>query len=118
MSDAALLLVLAAAMLHATWNYLLKKCGGGLGVLALSAIVACTLLTPISLYLIIGKFSFTPAMIGMMLGSGVIHMAYFLLLDRAYRGDSKGGGRFIGGLSTSARDWSFADNPRCDHFLW
>ena len=95
MSDAALLLVLVAALLHATWNYLLKKCGGGLGVLALSAIVACTLLTPISLYLVIGKFSFTPAMIGMMVGSGVIHMVYFLLLDRAYRGDrsdNNGGG--------------------------
>jgi drug/metabolite transporter (DMT)-like permease len=94
MSHSALLLVLIAALLHATWNYLLKRCGGGLGVLSLSAIVACTLLTPISLYLIAQGFQFTPAMIGMMIGSGIIHMAYFLLLDRAYRGSgkNKGGG--------------------------
>jgi drug/metabolite transporter (DMT)-like permease len=43
------------------------------------------LLTPISLYLIAQGFSFTWAALGMVVGSGIIHMAYFLLLDRAYR---------------------------------
>ena len=43
------------------------------------------MLTPVSLYLIVKGFTFTPAMIGMMVGSGTIHLAYFLLLDRAYR---------------------------------
>ncbi len=76
-------------MLHATWNYLLKKCGGGLGVLTLSAVIASIWLTPISLYLIWQGFTFSWPMLGMIVGSGVIHMLYFLLLDRAYR--SKGG---------------------------
>ena len=86
MSLYALSLVLTAALLHASWNYLLKKCGGGIGVLTLSAIVATVALTPFSLYLIFAnQFTFTPIMIGVIAGSGVLHMIYFLLLDRAYR---------------------------------
>ena len=86
MSLYALTLVLSAALLHASWNYLLKKCGGGIGVLTLSAIVATVALTPFSLYLIFANhFTFTPIMIGVIAGSGVLHMIYFLLLDRAYR---------------------------------
>jgi drug/metabolite transporter (DMT)-like permease len=84
-----LMLVVIAAMLHATWNYLLKKCGGGLGVLTLSAVIASIWLTPISLYLIGQGFTFSLLLLGVIVGSGVIHMLYFLLLDRAYR--SKGG---------------------------
>ena len=71
--------------MHAWWNYLLKKSGGGLGVLTLSAVTAGVALTPISLFLMWQGFSFSPAALGMVIGSGVIHMAYFLLLDRAYR---------------------------------
>jgi len=86
LNTTALALVVTAAFLHATWNYLLKKCGGGLGILTLSAIVATTILTPFSLYLIISQqFQFTPAIIGMIVGSGMLHLVYFLLLDRAYR---------------------------------
>jgi drug/metabolite transporter (DMT)-like permease len=84
-----LILVVIAAMLHATWNYLLKKCGGGLGVLTLSAVIASIWLTPISLYFIWQGFTFSLPLLGVVVGSGVIHMLYFLLLDRAYR--SKGG---------------------------
>ena len=86
MSTYALLLVISAAFLHAGWNYLLKKCGGGIGVLALSAIVATAVLTPFSLYLIFANnFTFTPLMLGVIVGGGVLHMIYYLLLDRAYR---------------------------------
>jgi uncharacterized membrane protein len=85
LSNSALLLVVTAALLHATWNYLLKKCGGGLGVLTLSAVTASIVLTPFALFLIFKGFTFSWAMIGMIVGSGVIHMLYFLLLDRAYR---------------------------------
>lgn len=86
MNSYALGLVVSAAILHAGWNYLLKKCGGGIGVLTLSAIVATVALTPFSLFLIfVNHFTFTPTMIGVILGSGVLHMIYFLLLDRAYR---------------------------------
>lgn len=92
LNNLALTLVITAAILHATWNFLLKKSGGGIGVLTLSAVTATALLTPFSLYLIVRGFTFTPAMIGMIMGSGIIHLAYFLLLDRAYRGAGGGGG--------------------------
>ena len=86
MNSYALGLVVSAAILHAGWNYLLKKCGGGIGVLTLSAIVATVALTPFSLFLIfVNQFAFTPTLIGVIIGSGVLHMIYFLLLDRAYR---------------------------------
>ena len=82
----ALALVITAAILHASWNYLLKKCGGGIGVLALSAIVATTALTPFSLYLIFANdVDFTPLNLVAIVGGGVLHLIYFLLLDRAYR---------------------------------
>ncbi len=88
MSNDALLLVVVAALLHASWNYLLKKCGGGLGVLTLSAIVASVALTPAALYLIWRGFT-SPwgvwVMTAVVVGSGMIHLFYFLLLDRAYR---------------------------------
>jgi drug/metabolite transporter (DMT)-like permease len=86
MTTLALGLVLTAALLHAAWNYLLKKSGGGLGLLTLSAVTAAVALTPISIYLIARGFEFTWPVMGMIVGSGVIHLAYFLLLDRAYRG--------------------------------
>jgi drug/metabolite transporter (DMT)-like permease len=86
MSTAALLLVLTAAMLHASWNFVLKKSGGGLGILTLSSIIGSTLLTPIGIGLmIVQSYSFTVAALAMVLGSAFIHLAYFLLLNRAYR---------------------------------
>ncbi len=91
MSHSALLLVIAAAFMHAAWNYLLKKSGGGLGILALSAVVASIALTPFSLWLIWQGFHFSWLAVGMVAGSGVIHMVYFVLLDRAYRADGASG---------------------------
>ncbi len=91
MNSLALALVIAAAFSHATWNYLLKKSGGGIGILTLSAVTAACALTPLAAFLIWQGFTITLPMIGMMAGSGMIHLAYFLLLDRAYRGTGSGG---------------------------
>ncbi len=86
MSTYALALVLTAALIHASWNYLLKRCGGGMGVLSLTSIVATVALTPFALVIIFTTdFRFTPVIIGAIVGAGVLHLAYYLLLDRAYR---------------------------------
>jgi uncharacterized membrane protein len=85
MSTAALLLVLTAAVLHATWNYFLKKSGGGVGLVALSTVLSSLILTPLAIYFIIIGHSLTWTEAGVCFGSGVIHTIYFLLLDRAYR---------------------------------
>ena len=86
MNGLALTLVLAAALCHATWNYVLKKSGGGLGILTLSAVLAAVMLTPFAVYILVfSDFIFQPFHFFIVIGSGLIHTVYFLLLDRAYR---------------------------------
>lgn len=86
MSTLALLLVVAAALCHATWNFLLKKSGGGIGILTLSGLLGLFLIGPVAIYQIVTlDHRFSAMQIVMIVGSGIIHTAYFLLLDRAYR---------------------------------
>ena len=53
--------------------------------------MAGIVLTPPSLYLLWQGFAFSPTALGMILGSGLLHMGYFILLDRAYRADGASG---------------------------
>jgi drug/metabolite transporter (DMT)-like permease len=85
LSTAALLLVLTAAVLHAVWNYFLKKSGGGVGLVALSTVLSSFVLTPLAIFFVASGYSPTWIEAGVCFGSGVIHTIYFLLLDRAYR---------------------------------
>ena len=86
MSALALGLVLAAAVLHATWNYLLKRSGGGTVFVWSFATLSALIYAPVVLVLLWWK---EPALgwesLVLMLGSAVIHTAYYLLLDRGYR---------------------------------
>jgi drug/metabolite transporter (DMT)-like permease len=85
-SAAALGLVLVAAFSHASWNFLLKKSGGGPGLVAAASAFSLVIWAPLAVgSLFFVDYRFQPAHLGMMLGSGIIHTAYFLLLDRAYR---------------------------------
>ena len=86
MSFLALLLVLASAFIHASWNFILKKSGGGSGVIALS----CTLSLVIYLPVLVGAailqhYQFQWMHLALMFASGMVHLVDFLLLDRAYR---------------------------------
>ena len=57
-----------------------------MGVLSLTSIVATVALTPFALGIIFTTdFRFTPVIVGAIIGAGVLHLAYYLLLDRAYR---------------------------------
>lgn len=86
MSLAALALVLASAFIHASWNFLLKKSGGGPGLLALSCAVSLAIWAPfVVLSGWLQAYEFHPMHLALMFASGMIHTAYFLLLDRAYR---------------------------------
>lgn len=87
MTGLALGLVLASAFIHASWNFLLKKSGGGAGLIAAASALSLAIYAPIvvaALWLEEG-YVFTPLHLALMAGSGFVHMAYFLLLDRAYR---------------------------------
>ena len=83
----ALLLVLSAAWCHATWNLFLKRSkGGGIAFFWLAAWIEGLLYAPLALAQAwhLGWWPDATA-VGMMLGSALIHVAYFVFLDRAYR---------------------------------
>jgi len=82
----ALGLVLFAAFVHASWNFLLKKSGGGTGLITAATLLSLAAYLPVvagAIYL--QGYSFKPIHLALMFGSGMIHTAYFILLDRAYR---------------------------------
>jgi drug/metabolite transporter (DMT)-like permease len=82
----ALGLVLLAAFIHAGWNFLLKKSGGGTGLITIASVVSLAVYAPVVLIATwLSVYQFQPLHLALMLGSGMIHTAYFLLLDRAYR---------------------------------
>ena len=86
MTAVALALVVFSAFIHASWNFVLKKSGGGTGL------VTCASLTSLLIYapIVLGAtwyvgYDFKPMHLALMFASGMIHTFYFLLLDRAYR---------------------------------
>jgi len=86
MPVAALMLVLGAAVFHASWNYAAKGARGGLGFAA--ATVACSVLLFLPLtvaLLILLRDELAPAMLGLMIVSGVFHTLYFHVLTEGYR---------------------------------
>ena len=87
MTGLALGLVLASGFVHASWNFLLKKSGGGSGLITLTSILGVVIYAPIvaAALLFQGGYAFKPIHLALMAGSGLIHTVYFLLLDRAYR---------------------------------
>ncbi len=86
MTAVALGLVLFSAFVHASWNFLLKKSGGGAGLITAASALSLVVYAPIVLVATwMQGYEFHPAHLALMLGSGMIHTAYFLLLDRAYR---------------------------------
>jgi len=86
MSNLALLLVLSAAFAHATWNYLAKKACGGTPFVWLFGVISTVAYLPLAIWIII----YQQPVIGskqliFMVGTAVLHCAYFYLLDRGYR---------------------------------
>ena len=86
MTGLALALVLASAFIHASWNFLLKKSGGGTGLITISSVLSLAIYAPLVLVATwLSDYRFEPIHLLLMLGSGMIHTVYFVLLDRAYR---------------------------------
>jgi uncharacterized membrane protein len=82
----ALALVVFSALIHASWNFVLKKSGGGTGLVTCASLTSLVIYAPI----VLGAtwytgYSFQPIHLVLMLCSGMIHTFYFLMLDRAYR---------------------------------
>lgn len=86
MTPLALALVLMAAFMHASWNYLAKRAGGGAAFVWLFGTVSALLYTPFALWMLSGlNWSLSPDQLVFMAGTAVIHCVYFLLLQRGYR---------------------------------
>ncbi|HST02002.1 MAG TPA: hypothetical protein VLJ84_10110, partial [Usitatibacter sp.] len=86
MTALALGLVLLSAFIHASWNFLLKKSGGGAGLITATNLVSLAIYLPVAAAVAhYSTYQFQPIHLALMAGSGLVHTAYFLMLDRAYR---------------------------------
>jgi len=86
MTGFALALILAAAFIHASWNFLLKRSGGGNAFVWLFATLSALLYAPLAVAIIWWQQpQFGWQHYGFMLASAALHTIYYLLLDRGYR---------------------------------
>ncbi len=86
MTGFALVLILVAAFIHATWNYLLKRSGGGTAFVWLFATLSALLYAPLAAAVLWwARPALGWAAVALMLGSALLHTAYYMLLDRGYR---------------------------------
>jgi drug/metabolite transporter (DMT)-like permease len=82
----ALGLILFAAVLHAAWNLLAKRVGGGTVLVWLYGTTSAVLLTPFAIALIAIRCpSLGPAGLSATLASALIHIVYFIVLQRGYQ---------------------------------
>jgi drug/metabolite transporter (DMT)-like permease len=82
----ALALVLASAFAHATWNLLAKRAGGSFAFAWLFHLAAAALCAPFAVaLLLVERPPVGGPELGLMVGSAVLHLGYFLLLGQGYR---------------------------------
>ncbi len=85
MSPLALFLVLAASFIHASWNLLAKRIGGGPAVAWLLSTTSLVIYAPAVLGYWLWRHPEISALgWWFMLGTGLIHLAYYLVLQRGY----------------------------------
>lgn len=86
MTPFALSLILAAAFVHASWNYFLKRSGGGTVFVWLFATLSALIYAPLAAAILWWqKPDFGWVHYGLMFASAALHTAYYMLLDRGYR---------------------------------
>lgn len=86
MSLSAVLLVLTAAIFHATWNFFVKRINGGPELLWLFSVLSVVIYLPLALWiLIVQRPVFGLWQILFILGSTMLHLGYFSLLQAGYR---------------------------------
>ena len=82
----ALALVLAAAVFHATWNLLAKRVGDGGAVFVwLFGLCSLVIYAPLAVVVVlVSEPQLGAVQFVFMFGSGVLHLGYFVLLQRGY----------------------------------
>ena len=86
MTSGALILILTAAVIHATWNLLNKQASGHPTFTWLVALLSAAFYAPATITIIeIWQLKIGFVEVGMMAGSAALHTAYFVLLHQGYR---------------------------------
>jgi drug/metabolite transporter (DMT)-like permease len=87
MTGASLLLVLLAALFHATWNLLAKRAdAGGPEFVWLFGVLSVAIYLPVAvIVLFVSHPVLGAAQIGFIIGSGTIHTGYYTFLQRGYK---------------------------------
>lgn len=86
MSALAFSLVLAAALIHATWNLLVKQVGGDIRFALLTSAMISVVWAPIGLWFAWREVpGYGLLHWGLIVASGAVHIAYYVLLLRGYR---------------------------------
>jgi drug/metabolite transporter (DMT)-like permease len=82
----ALGLVLVSAVAHATWNFYAKRAEGGPAFVWLFDVVSTLLYAPLALVVVLRPHQeLTPIGYVFIVGSAILHLAYFLMLQQGYR---------------------------------
>jgi drug/metabolite transporter (DMT)-like permease len=86
MTGWALTLIVAAAVIHATWNLLNKRAGGHATFTWLVAVLSALLYAPVTITIIeVWELQIDLVTVGMIAGSAALHTGYFVLLNQGYR---------------------------------
>jgi len=86
MPATALALVLTAALLHALWNIVAKRAGGDARFQLLTAVLVALVWAPLGIWAAWGVLpGWGPLEWGLVLASGLVHLAYFNVLLTGYR---------------------------------
>ncbi|HYC45634.1 MAG TPA: DMT family transporter [Burkholderiales bacterium] len=82
----ALALVVTAAFIHAYWNLLVKRAGGGSAFVWLFSFATAVLYAPVVAVLVwIEPLSYGALEWGLIASSGILHLLYAVTLNRGYR---------------------------------
>jgi drug/metabolite transporter (DMT)-like permease len=86
MTPAALGLVLGAAVIHATWNLLAKRVGGGTAFVWLFGSLTAIIYAPLAAAtVLLARPHIGVVQLVFLAGTAVLHLGYFLMLQSAYR---------------------------------
>jgi drug/metabolite transporter (DMT)-like permease len=86
MTGLAFILVLISAFCHATWNLLAKRARGGTTFVWLFSTLATVIYFPVMLAVVIlQRPHLNTLQLIFIIGSAILHVAYFLLLQQGYR---------------------------------
>lgn len=86
MTASALILVIVAALLHAIWNLITKQVNGGLPFFWLICLCSTILFLPgVIFQLRKESIDYSGAMLGLAIGSAILHLLYFVALQVGYK---------------------------------